>query len=52
MAKIDVMLLNEILNDALCKPGRIKGMPTSNKIAIFVDKWIKNKERKWQQSIK
>ncbi len=36
--------LHEIVNDAICKPGRIK-QPHSNACAEFVNNWI-NKSRK------
>lgn len=36
-------LLNSCLNDAMCKKGRIQGIPNSNKIAEFVTNWLNDK---------
>jgi len=35
-------LYNDILNAALCRKGRIRGIPHSNKIAQFVTEYLKN----------
>ncbi len=37
-----VQMMNELLNDAMCKPGYISN-PDSNKIAEFINKWFEGK---------
>jgi len=38
-------LLNGCLNDALISRQRIKGIPNSNKIAEFVNKWLEKETK-------
>lgn len=34
------MTFNKLLNDAMCRKGRIQGIPDSNKIAEFITNWM------------
>ena len=38
------VLLNDALNKALCSKNRIKGIPSSNKIAEFVRDYLNKRE--------
>jgi hypothetical protein len=35
-------ILNDVLNKALINKGRIKGIPSSDKIGDFVNKYVEN----------
>jgi len=37
-------LLNSILNDAICRPQRIKH-PNSNEITKFINEWMKKNKK-------
>jgi len=37
-------MLNHCLNDAMVSSRRIRGIPNSNKIAEFVNKWVKEQK--------